>query len=220
MGEKFAEFWCKQNGKTFIKSTVKTDKEKGIDYWIDGIATDVKNTDALYLLGYNKSRKQWMVRHPFNNQSQATHYFFVHVQGNADMCLFKGHIPMLQFYNDVFKEGTFPMLKRFINQYHFVYNDNVNEVRENVEKNVNPLLKDDWELFWEDKDDGGEPNFKIRLKNEEVWTINWKNRWSTRTQKEKFSTLSNLRDKLNKSNPNNDKKKDDDNDFNEIEITI
>jgi hypothetical protein len=93
LGEDFAEQYCKANKISFKKATRKEDLEQGIDAYINGEPTDIKNTKNLYIFQiYDDGIIH--VRHPFKSISKATHYFFVNV--TKDKTEFIEHIEIFE----------------------------------------------------------------------------------------------------------------------------
>lgn len=71
LGEEFVKFWCTCTNQTYKKELNEDNYKNGIDCYLEGVATDVKNTGKIYLANYvNK----FQIRHPFRENSICENY--------------------------------------------------------------------------------------------------------------------------------------------------
>lgn len=79
-GESFAEWWAINNGYSYKRALSEEERlEKGIDCYINGIATDVKNTNSIFLLNFDMTVNRFKVRHPFREKSAITNYLMLDI---------------------------------------------------------------------------------------------------------------------------------------------
>ncbi len=78
LGEEFSKEYCEQKNILFKKATKTEDLKYGIDAYIKDLPTDIKNTKDIYFLQMSNDG-EFNTRHPFKEETKATHYFFVNV---------------------------------------------------------------------------------------------------------------------------------------------
>jgi hypothetical protein len=94
-GEMFVKKYCKEQGISYDVTDEKENIVEGIDCYMDSTPTDVKNTKALYFLNID-AYGSCQVRHPFRENSKATHYCFVDVNNKSEG-KFESFLPIRSF---------------------------------------------------------------------------------------------------------------------------
>ena len=92
LGVAFIKQLCETNDIEFIAASKKEDLRLGIDCYVDGSPTDVKNTEDIYVCQIMLETNTVNVRHPFKEDSQATHYAVCKVKGDITKGKFIEHV--------------------------------------------------------------------------------------------------------------------------------
>jgi len=74
LGIKLVQLHCEENYLNFRLATIEEDREKGIDCFINDVATDIKNTHKIFLGNYDKNKKKFFTRHPFKKTTGCEQY--------------------------------------------------------------------------------------------------------------------------------------------------
>lgn len=169
LGESFAEQYCKDNKISFKKANRKEDLEMGIDAYINGEPTDIKNTKNLYIFQiYDDGIIH--VRHPFKSISCATHYFFVNV--TKDKTEFIEHIDIYEkikrdYIKYIEEQNNFREFLKSIDVRHYSeFGPSLEQACLELKKKILPFLNKDINVTYPDiKSDV--IDFKL-MKKEEV----------------------------------------------------
>jgi len=157
VGEDFVRKYCKKNNINFEKTEKEQDRLEGVDCYMDGIPTDVKNTEFIYFLHISFTG-DILVRHPFKINSKATHYCFVDVNNKGDG-FFKEFVPVRTFLlNNYFEDvkhlnSFFKYLKEIDGKEYITKGYSVEQAAFTIKKEILEFLKDDIGVSYEMKND-------------------------------------------------------------------
>ncbi len=76
LGEEFIKFWCTSTNQTYKKELTEKNYIDGIDAYIEGVPSDIKNTNKIYLGNYTSC---FLTRHPFRENTKAVNYCIVEI---------------------------------------------------------------------------------------------------------------------------------------------
>lgn len=82
LGESFVRWWCQESNITYKKATFYENRDYGIDAYIEGTATDIKNTRGVYFGRVYKDSNSFYVRHPFRKNTKCSDYLIVEIENN------------------------------------------------------------------------------------------------------------------------------------------
>lgn len=78
LGESFLKWYCVEaKNITYKKASEEENLHSGIDAWIEGVGSDVKNTNKIYLGKYSLKYEKFFVRHPFRENTKCTNYIIL-----------------------------------------------------------------------------------------------------------------------------------------------
>jgi hypothetical protein len=108
IGVDFTEQHYSTQGVSFKRASKLEDHEKGIDVYIDKVATDVKNTPDIFFCQFSTEDGKMNTRHPFKKKSKVTHYCVVNVpKDDITKGKFVEHIGIKdRLLRDFFKDKT------------------------------------------------------------------------------------------------------------------
>jgi len=173
IGVDFAELYLTTEGKEFKRASKLQDMEQGTDCFIDGIPTDVKNTNDIFICQIMTDTGRVNTRHPFKKKSKATHYCVVNVPiDDASNPVTKGkfieHVNIKErLLRDFIKDET--NLKAFYKQLQDLENKNMKDFGVSqsqacfkIKQLILPFLKPDVGLSYvEPTDADGEISFRL-----------------------------------------------------------
>jgi len=74
LGESFVRWYCQESYIEYKKATYEENVIDGVDAWIGGIPTDIKNTPKIFLGKYSLKQNKFYARHPFRDNTKAKQY--------------------------------------------------------------------------------------------------------------------------------------------------
>lgn len=197
-GEVFVESYCRQNKIKYKKGTNSEDVKYGIDAYIDGCPTDIKNTNSLYICQiYDTGIIN--VRHPFKKDSKPTHYCFVNVDG-AGQGKFIEHISIKEkLLRDIVKSeedltNLLVYLHSLDNALYQSFGINLNQAALTIKNEILKYCKPSITLTYEEPQANTQLNFKISIKEKVI-------------NKPTIQSLSAIRDKIRNNTTTPIKKK-------------
>lgn len=113
--------FCKANNIPFVKASRDQDLQDGIDCFVDGVPTDVKNTEDIYFINVDVKYGTINTRHPFKKNSLATCYAMVKASETEEKFIEHTNINIL-LGRDFLKEDKVEEFKTFLqtlDQTHF-----------------------------------------------------------------------------------------------------
>ena len=168
LGEVFAKEYCEQKNIPFKKATKTEDMRYGIDAYINNLPTDIKNTKDIYFLQMSDDG-EFNTRHPFKEETKASHYFFVNVGKEH-----KGFIEFVgikeKLLRDFFKDEKslnffLNFIKELDNQFYNKFGNNYTEASLTLKQMLLPYLKENITISYEEPKDKT-ISFKLKKKEE------------------------------------------------------
>jgi len=169
-GEKFAESYCRLNKISFQSASKNEDLVYGIDAYINGCPTDIKNTKDIYFLRLTEEGN-YSTRHPFRSKSQATHYFFVNVSNTNNLFIEFVSIKEKLLRDFIVNEKSLKSFLNFVkclnNKSYHKFGLNSKESCLKIKEKLIPYLKDNVTISFEEPTNNT-ISFKImeKIKNE------------------------------------------------------
>lgn len=119
-GEKYVELWAESKGYRWEKASREDNYIRGIDYRVNGIECDVKNSKYIFFAKYNLLRDFFSVRHPFRTETMAENYVLIKdVDEDTTKVIYFGPIQDYLIEHYFKNEMALKNFKRVINNYDF-----------------------------------------------------------------------------------------------------
>ena len=142
ISESFILWYCVNHNLTYKKATFDQNYYKGIDCFIEGVPTDIKNTKGIFL--GNLKKDKFLARHPFQKDTESKNYLFVECTKTKFELLYFGEIK--EYLKDKYFNGdNYNTVVSIVSKYHLEFYYKFSKSKDqfffNLKKELEPYMK-------------------------------------------------------------------------------